>query len=117
MFGEAMECSPPAWGWSVIELPSVLFDSVLPTRVGMVRTPAMWNRFAGRAPHPRGDGPTRLIPVLCAIPCSPPAWGSAKGRPVPFLFGGSVHLGQDARAQLSHEPAKPSPTSAVSVFV
>ena len=28
-----------------------------------------------RAPHPRGDGPARLVPAMASMACSPPAWG------------------------------------------
>ena len=48
---------------------------VLPTRVGMVLSPAgHWGR-RGSAPHPRGDGPVLGNQTITSLECSPPAWG------------------------------------------
>ena len=50
--------SPPAWGWSVRQESLPQQQLVLPTRVGMVRFPALIALAPRRSPHPRGDGPT-----------------------------------------------------------
>ncbi len=53
-----MAFSPPAWGWSVCLKMSRPLPPVLPTRVGMVRGPALFTMRFLRSPHPRGDGPS-----------------------------------------------------------
>ena len=78
----ALECSPPAWGWSAPPSTSAQIHLVLPTRVGMVRRQGAIVRYDCRAPHPRGDGPERCVCCALLCLCSPPAWGwSAKERP------------------------------------
>ena len=67
--------SPPAWGWSVRPVVNMTVDSVLPTRVGMVRTSAMIHLGAGGSPHPRGDGPSTDSCGQRMSTFSPPAWG------------------------------------------
>src|SRR5262249_10315799 len=49
--------SPPAWGWSVSEHFLDVDGSVLPTRVGMVRSAGSFRDYRSGSPHPRGDGP------------------------------------------------------------
>src|ERR1039458_3162590 len=69
------QCSPPAWGWSDARAIQVYGETVLPTRVGMVRPHQQDKSPPSSAPHPRGDGPTRLFFFSWLIVCSPPAWG------------------------------------------
>ncbi len=54
---EVQVFSPPAWGWSGNHLRTMRPETVLPTRVGMVRRESPVPRTASRSPHPRGDGP------------------------------------------------------------
>ena len=70
-----MECSPPAWGWSVMLPVGSYRLAVLPTRVGMVRNRRMRSRSPISAPHPRGDGPPPYDNRRRDDRCSPPAWG------------------------------------------
>ena len=48
--------SPPAWGWSAGIDAALAEGIVLPTRVGMVRTPSPSGPSCNCSPHPRGDG-------------------------------------------------------------
>ena len=74
--------SPPAWGWSALRCVRECPERVVPTRVGMVRTPKPRLPLAPRCPHPRGDGPGGVtIKALCAL-LSPPAWGWSAPRGV-----------------------------------
>ena len=76
--------SPPAWGWSVmcrLWLPAM---TVLPTRVGMVRSKSPSPNSASSSPHPRGDGPPAHRSRFPDREFSPPAWGwsvSTRGLP------------------------------------
>src|ERR1019366_3700874 len=57
--------SPRAWGWSVTQSAALNSNTVLPTRVGMVRT-ARWNPLAEiGSPHARGDGPKPHAALKC----------------------------------------------------
>ena len=67
--------SPPAWGWSVGLIGSILQAPVLPTRVGMVRDPHGARRMRHGSPHPRGDGPQRVLMESTITKFSPPAIG------------------------------------------
>src|SRR4051812_45524733 len=49
--------SPHAWGWSARAADGARGAAVLPTRVGMVRTPEPTPGATDRSPHTRGDGP------------------------------------------------------------
>ena len=49
--------SPHAWGWSEQALLSYTEQSVLPTRVGMVRESIGHTLRLYSSPHTRGDGP------------------------------------------------------------
>ncbi len=81
---EEMKFSPPAWGWSEQTRPFRCADSVLPTRVGMVRPTRIAWRLQDCSPHPRGDGPTFRIRFTSRRAFSPPAWGwSERGRLLP----------------------------------
>ncbi len=51
--------SPHAWGWSARRLHKRAGASVLPTRVGMVRTKPRAILSSRCSPHTRGDGPQR----------------------------------------------------------
>ena len=68
-------CSPPAWGWSGLRPLAIGINTVLPTRVGMVRWPRPCVVILCCAPHPRGDGPAMGGRGRRADTCSPPAWG------------------------------------------
>ncbi len=70
-----MMFSPPAWGWSGENREEVTFVDVLPTRVGMVRTPRTFPRLPLSSPHPRGDGPQTAPELGGRSQFSPPAWG------------------------------------------
>jgi CRISPR-associated endonuclease Cas3-HD len=81
---KAIECSPPAWGWSAGRGQRIRCDGVLPTRVGMVRLAGCQSRRRTRAPHPRGDGPRTELVHSHGWRCSPPAWGwSDRQQPDP----------------------------------
>ena len=67
--------SPPAWGWSAIWRGYSVGHFVFPTRVGMVREPALLRSILFCIPHPRGDGPADLAERVLAGEYSPPAWG------------------------------------------
>ncbi len=67
--------SPPAWGWSVPSEIDRYRQTVLPTRVGMVRAPAVAGWGGSGSPHPRGDGPVSPCTSRAMSPFSPPAWG------------------------------------------
>ena len=54
-------CSPLAWGWSELTYDCRPNDSVLPTRVGMVRRAPTGDVLHARAPHSRGDGPSLTV--------------------------------------------------------
>ncbi len=56
----AGEMSPPAWGWPGETVAGIAMPYDVPTRVGMARRPQHWQGYAGRCPHPRGDGPRFL---------------------------------------------------------
>ena len=74
--------SPPAWGWSVYRGINWFLLSVLPTRVGMVRSRPSTDPTSASSPHPRGDGPNRNGAGGIAKVFSPPAWGwSDRRRP------------------------------------
>ena len=55
------EFSPPAWGWSAIDIADGNLEDVLPTRVGMVRAAMCLTSLLLSSPHPRGDGPERAL--------------------------------------------------------
>ncbi len=67
--------SPPAWGWSVPSPTWTRWTDVLPTRVGMVRQLVLVCVSGHGSPHPRGDGPTRVVIANLRAGFSPPAWG------------------------------------------
>ena len=67
--------SPPAWGWPAVRTGGVAIWTDFPTRVGMARCSRRRSRSRTRFPHPRGDGPTRGLPVEDVWRISPPAWG------------------------------------------
>ncbi len=72
---QAWRFSPHAWGWSVPEITGFYQPTVLPTRVGMVRTPAWCRHNRRRSPHTRGDGPATLPAAPFRVAFSPHAWG------------------------------------------
>ncbi len=67
--------SPHAWGWSAVHGCWSRGVSVIPTRVGMVRTDAGVSFQLLGYPHTRGDGPIGFNPALTAEELSPHAWG------------------------------------------
>ena len=67
--------SPPAWGWSELEMLGITVHVVFPTRVGMVRTFRVHWSYADCFPHPRGDGPMSHLERIKSLAFSPPAWG------------------------------------------
>jgi len=69
------EFSPPAWGWSGLPVERLFRVVVLPTRVGMVRSRFDAAQPPHCSPHPRGDGPMKVVYVLDSGQFSPPAWG------------------------------------------
>ena len=71
--------SPPAWGWSGRRHAHSPAIGVLPTRVGMVRSPCARRSPAHGSPHPRGDGPQLLAIATDGRRFSPPAWGWSVG--------------------------------------
>ena len=77
--------SPRAWGWSGLTV--VAFDTplVLPTCVGMVRRPLSHEKWPGRSPHVRGDGPNPVPTALSATAFSPRAWGWSASASTPAL--------------------------------
>ncbi|MDB6076090.1 MAG: hypothetical protein JWO89_3730 [Verrucomicrobiaceae bacterium] len=67
--------SPLAWGWSDYLAPACSDETVLPTRVGMVRR-ARGGLVEGHgSPHSRGDGPGRAMMRSWGCRFSPLAWG------------------------------------------
>ncbi len=67
--------SPPAWGWSGCGDRVFRLQTVLPTRVGMVRPTFGLSLMLACSPHPRGDGPPTLLNIWRLTSFSPPAWG------------------------------------------
>ncbi len=67
--------SPHAWGWSGRPPSWPCLLPVLPTRVGMVRSPARAQRISACSPHTRGDGPETRCPPPLPTAFSPHAWG------------------------------------------
>src|SRR5271166_5167439 len=72
---KAAEFSPHAWGWSVHVPVDVGRISVLPTRVGMVRTCGGLSAATLSSPHTRGDGPITASTDGGPATFSPHAWG------------------------------------------
>src|SRR5271166_4021050 len=70
-----MSFSPHAWGWSVNMPVDVGRISVLPTRVGMVRTCGGLSAATLSSPHTRGDGPITASTDGGPATFSPHAWG------------------------------------------
>src|SRR6266403_5694048 len=67
--------SPHAWGWSAHQVGHRLRRSVLPTRVGMVRSEKRNGFVAQGSPHTRGDGPPSVLVGTTPRKFSPHAWG------------------------------------------
>ncbi len=67
--------SPPAWGWPAKRGFPAYMTTDVPTRVGMARRIFAPSFGLLRCPHPRGDGPRRLVLRWSARMMSPPAWG------------------------------------------
>src|SRR5690606_10824438 len=81
---DSAPCSPRTWGWSDrYGLPNGLFR-VLPTHVGMVRTPRETRGPRICAPHARGDGPPSAAPPDGGVACSPRTWGWSTSGCSPF---------------------------------
>ncbi len=103
--------SPPAWGWSAVRRPEPRDGLVLPTRVGMVRTPSTFTSSIWSSPHPRGDGPRSAEILKRGNTFSPPAWGwSADHRrvrlqlPVLPTRVGMVRSNEGSRSTRSGSP-------------
>ncbi len=77
--------SPPAWGWSGQCTNESLTNTVLPTRVGMVRWSCRTQPEPAGSPHPRGDGPNAKRERGALPAFSPPAWGWS-GEPSPLVL-------------------------------
>src|SRR5208337_3568893 len=77
-----MSFSPHAWGWSVTMPVDVGRISVLPTRVGMVRTCGGLSAATLSSPHTRGDGPITASTDGGPATFSPHAWGWSGNRKV-----------------------------------
>ncbi len=80
-----MAFSPHAWGWSGNRHGFRHCQSVLPTRVGMVRIFKNNLTFALCSPHTRGDGPIDTTASIWSQSFSPHAWGWSGdeiGRPL-----------------------------------
>jgi len=69
------ELSPRAWGWSSQSRTATSTASVVPTRVGMVRTTSGGSGPLDSCPHARGDGPISATDVGPPGRLSPRAWG------------------------------------------
>ena len=82
---EALAFSPPAWGWSAFVVPQSNSSTVLPTRVGMVRTLDACRAVRLRSPHPRGDGPRLMPRLIGSRRFSPPAWGWSAQRHIEVI--------------------------------
>ena len=67
--------SPRAWGWSVLLLSCLLVIFVIPSPMGMVRTPVVFPRRWGSYPRARGDGPRGWLESSAHVPFSPRPWG------------------------------------------
>src|SRR5271157_2610661 len=67
--------SPRAWGWSGRYWIEAWSQWVLPTCVGMVRTPELLSHPRARSPHVRGDGPDSMELARHHDAFSPRAWG------------------------------------------
>ncbi len=80
--------SPLAWGWSVSACVEPNGDSVLPTRVGMVRRGRGRARRAEGSPHSRGDGPVGRPDPAPHSQFSPLAWGWSGGGATGIPGGG-----------------------------
>ncbi len=79
--------SPPAWGWSGMARARHVSRRVLPTRVGMVRSPPFPQQSRLSSPHPRGDGPRDRMVRPEPLQFSPPAWGWSAVHDVLSLGG------------------------------
>ena len=79
------ELSPHAWGWSVPQATSRERNPVIPTRVGMVRSPTPEAVTATSYPHTRGDGPLECDDTPGISVLSPHAWGWSAGLLVPLV--------------------------------
>ncbi len=75
VFGKAGMFSPRAWGWSGLPVALNSRCTVLPTRVGMVRSESIPLRNTKRSPHARGDGPAHAMWQAAVFVFSPRAWG------------------------------------------
>src|SRR5690606_1056694 len=69
------ECSPRTWGWTGVSGSPVRRSTMLPTHVGMDRTPRCVTHPGGDAPHARGDGPPLVDVPSVESGCSPRTWG------------------------------------------
>ena len=67
--------SPPAWGWPEETAKGRLHERDVPTRVGMARHARSSSLISSGCPHPRGDGPLRVLRLWNGVKMSPPAWG------------------------------------------
>ncbi len=66
---------PPAWGWTRLRVHRDRPERVSPTRVGMDPSWRPTSTACARLPHPRGDGPGRLLARSHWLRSPPPAWG------------------------------------------
>ncbi len=72
--------SPHAWGWSVCRAVRSSSKLVFPTRVGMVRFSAPFQKPGRGFPHTRGDGPALENHAFEKARFSPHAWGWSARR-------------------------------------
>ena len=103
--------SPPAWGWSDVSLDLDCELTVLPTRVGMVRSYGWELVHSLCSPHPRGDGPISAHSPKFYCRFSPPAWGWSdlqririRGHPVLPTRVGMVRRNEIAVSVLRRSP-------------
>src|SRR5690606_12173770 len=86
-------------GWSDRQRHRSGRSPVLPTHVGMVRTPSAAWMTPLRAPHARGDGPTAMAFLTDSSACSPRTWGWSvlPAKPEVPVFVLPTHVGMVRR--------------------
>jgi len=106
-----IQFSPRAWGWSANRVASKATRAVLPTCVGMVRSPSESPTSTAGSPHVRGDGPSGPAGLLAEWTFSPRAWGwsapimrpAGAGEVLPTCVG-MVRLREDLVGMVASSP-------------
>src|SRR5207302_1680864 len=75
LIATALKSSPRAWGWTVGRQAGDGHADVVPTRVGVDRTPPRPCGPSRRRPHARGGGPKLIARTDRPVKSSPRAWG------------------------------------------